>query len=79
MYGGFNLRLWINNPDNQVPIADILKQVREAVHDIVTAVDHITICEYLARSVPNLNAVQVIEQRHKVKVGHMIYTVPFAE
>lgn len=74
------VRLWIDitKQDLLMKEEDIIKNVRDCVGRLK---DHKNIINYLSKTTPNVNAIQVYEddELQNTKVGMVAYTVPFTD
>jgi len=82
-HGAYRVRLWVTNEGGASSADEPLRQILGVLRDFPPVSGPkacLAICEAIACSaVFNLAAVQVIHEdgQDGVKVGHMIYTVPF--
>lgn len=81
-YGDIRIRLWINE-DDLIP-----SDMTANIHNIkaflfeVGVKDRIEIINYIAKEIPNVNAVQVMDRYlndQDIRFGTVAYTVDFSE
>ncbi len=80
-HGETVVRLWIDITKGNYKTSDgafAIKTMRECLQKLKTEE---LIASFLIKTIPNLNAIQIIveDELQNVKVGKVIYTVPFED
>lgn len=85
MHGDTTIRLWVNEED-LIPtdITGYLKNLESFLFELGTR-DRIEIINFIAKEIPNINAVQILDRyvtekgSFEIKYGTVAYTVDFSE